>query len=87
MLTERLALIITGDSTDAVKAVDDIGRSSNRLGQTESRLSRVGSTLTQRVTPAALGAGAAFGVMLPGIAPSPRVFGGVGAPGGWYGAG
>lgn len=52
-LTERLALVITGDSKGAVKAIGDVGRAADRdLAKAEKRFERTGLKLQQ------LGAGA-----------------------------
>lgn len=62
-MTERLALIVTGDTSDAVRAIGDLEKTGGRsLGNTENRATRLGSSMSRTLTPAALGAGAAFGV-------------------------
>lgn len=61
--TERLALLVTADASQAVRAIGDVGTASGRLADTQPRLSRVGQTLTRTLTPAALGFAAAGAVM------------------------
>ena len=61
--TERLALPVTADASQAVRAIGDVGTASGRLADTQPRLSRVGQTLTRTLTPAALGFAAAGAVM------------------------
>jgi hypothetical protein len=59
-LTERLALLITGDSKGAVKAIEDVGRAADKnLGTTDKRLEKTGLQL-QRLGAGALGVGALF---------------------------
>src|SRR5690606_7611240 len=59
-LTERLALVVTADADGAVRGLNQVGGAAKGIEGTETRLSRLGSTLDRAVTPTTIAMGAAF---------------------------
>jgi hypothetical protein len=60
---EQLALLITANPNQAVRAIGQVTGATGRLADTQPRLSRVGQTLTRTLTPAAIGLAGASALM------------------------